>query len=75
MIELSLDVLNNIVFDIDKMSGEELYAKYNVDINVLENSISDHIDKYYINNNIYHIFPILSISMLVLNTFLFSYFM
>jgi len=74
MIEISLDELNSMLVDMNDMTDEEINEKYNLDINELEENISDHIDQCYINNNIYHIFPILSISMLALNTILFVYF-
>lgn len=74
MIEISFDELNNMLDDMNDLTEQEINEKYNLDINKLEDNISEHIDECYINNNIYHIFPILSMSMLALNMIMFTYF-
>ncbi len=66
MIELSLDTLRQLSDDMKDNQNDdcELNAKYNININELEDIVSEYVDECYIENNIYKIFPLVTMSML-----------
>ena len=72
MIELSLDTLKQISYDIneaDTSDDYDLNAKYDINIHELEDIISNHVDDSYVGNGIYHIFPLLTMGILLFHTY------
>ena len=66
--EISIDTLNNISADMDYMDENDIKIKYNIDIEPIEDIISEYTDDEYINNTIYHLVPIVTVSIMILNT-------
>ena len=66
--EISIDTLNNIFADMDYMDENDIKIKYNIDIEPIEDIISECTDDEYINNTIYHLVPIVTVSIMILNT-------
>jgi hypothetical protein len=73
MIELSLDVLKELSADINEKDDDEINAKYNIDVNELEDIISEHVEQSYVENDIYHMFPVITMGIVLLNTVFFMY--
>jgi hypothetical protein len=73
MIELSLDVLKELSSDMNEKDDDEINAKYNIDVNELEDIISEHVEQSYVNNDIYHMFPIMTMGIVILNAVFFMY--
>jgi hypothetical protein len=73
MIELSLDTLHELSTDLQTKDDDELNAKYNFNIQEVENVVSDYVDQSYVENDVYHIFPIVTMAMLILNAIFIMY--
>lgn len=72
MIELSLDTLKQLSYDMkedDAKDDYELSTKYDININELEDIVSDYVDESYVANDIYHVFPLVTMGMLLLNAY------
>lgn len=65
MIELSLGMINDISYILhaeDDQMHTEFENKYNISLTELTDIIDEYTDDSYINNNIYHIVPIVTLS-------------
>lgn len=65
--EINVETLKNIYTDMQCIEEDEIASKYDIDIADIEDIIYHHTDIAYIDNDIYHIFPIMSISVMILN--------
>jgi hypothetical protein len=74
MIELSLEMCNDMTEIINSKDNDvieklehQFHEKYNIDYNILEDVINDQLEVDYVNNNIYHIVPIVTTFSLLMN--------
>jgi hypothetical protein len=67
MIELSINTLNDLSVDMETLTDDELKSKYDINLCELEDKVSKYIDTSYIDQDIFHLFPSITIGMIIIS--------